>query len=150
MHQLEYQIEEADLPNLTELIRSCQFFGAERSGRLCPEQRLALAVLHDAINILRKWNGSGNRDKQRAFVEAGQWVATRGFSHTFSFDSLCDTLDIAPDMLRERLASFVTDFGMRTRPSSHGQPLHALSREPNATRPLPARRNAHTPCSAFS
>jgi hypothetical protein len=90
MHQPEYQVAEADSPNLTELIRPCQFLGAARSRRLCPEQRLALAVLHDAINILQGWNGSGSRDKQRVFAEAGQWVTTRGFGHPFSFDSLCD------------------------------------------------------------
>jgi hypothetical protein len=77
---------------------------------------LALAVLHDAINILRGWNGLGGRDKQRAFAEAGQWVTTPGLSHVFSFDGVCDALEIEPNMLRERLAPFVADFGMRIGP----------------------------------
>jgi hypothetical protein len=133
MHQPPYQIGEADSPNLTGIIRPCQFFGASRSGRHCPEQRLTLAVLHDVINILRRWNGLGNRYKQRAFAEAGQWVATRGFSHALSFDRVCDALDIAPDMLRAHLASCVTDIEMKTRPVRMAPPLHALRHGEYAT-----------------
>jgi len=64
---------------------------------------LFIAVLVDAINILQGWHRLGSARKRRAFAEAGQWVNTRGTHYPFSFDSICDALSIAPDILRQRL-----------------------------------------------
>jgi hypothetical protein len=72
-------------------------------GGLCSEQRLMLAVLVDAINILQGWNRVGSARKRRAFAEAAQWVITKGTHYPFSFDSICDALGIDPEVLRARL-----------------------------------------------
>jgi hypothetical protein len=70
---------------------------------LSSEQRLMLAVLVDAINVLQGWQRVGSARKRRAFAEAAQWVCTRGTNYPFSFDSVCDALEIDPDVLRSRL-----------------------------------------------
>ncbi len=88
---------------LTGIILPAQYFGAMGSSGLCSEQRLMLAVLVDAINVLQGWQRLGSARKRRAFAEAGQWVNTRGTSYPFAFDSICDALGIDPEILRERL-----------------------------------------------
>jgi hypothetical protein len=112
-HQPERQIDHSDSLAFTDVILPCQFFGAMGGSGLCAEQRLMLAVLVDAINILQGWNRMGSARKRRAFAEAGQWVTAHGRNYPFSFDSVCDALGIDPEMLRERLASLVMGFGMQ-------------------------------------
>jgi hypothetical protein len=101
----EQAIESTDTLAFTDIILPAQYFGAMRGGALCSEQRLMLAVLVDAINILQGWQRLGSARKRRAFAEAGQWVNTRGTSYPFSFDSICDALEIDPEMLRGRLSA---------------------------------------------
>ncbi|HEX4211072.1 MAG TPA: hypothetical protein VHY56_11800 [Candidatus Binataceae bacterium] len=120
-HQPERQIDQSDPLAFTDVILPCQFFGAMGGNGLCAEQRLMLAVLVDAINILQGFNRMGSARKRRAFAEAGQWVTTQGRSYPFSFDSVCDALGIDPEMLRERLASLVMGFGMQSRLGGSGR-----------------------------
>ena len=86
-----------------DIILPAQYFGALGSVGLSSEQRLMLAVLVDAINLLQGWQRVGSARKRRAFAEAAQWVNTRGTNDPFSFDSVCDALELDPDMLRSRL-----------------------------------------------
>jgi len=79
---------------LSDIILPSQYFGAMGSGGLCSEQRLMLAVLVDAINVLQGWRGVGNARKRRAFAEAAHWVNTIGTGYPFSFDSICDALGL--------------------------------------------------------
>lgn len=94
---------EADL-GFTDIILPAQYFGAMGSGGLCSEQRLMLAVLVDALNILQSWQRLGSARKRRAFAEAAQWVNMRGTGYPFSFDSICDALGIDSEVLRQRLS----------------------------------------------
>lgn len=94
---------EADL-GLTDIILPAQYFGTMGTTGLCSEQRLMLAVMVDAINLLQSWQRLGGARKRRAFAEAAQWVNMRGTSYPFSFDSICDALNIDSDGLRQRLS----------------------------------------------
>ncbi len=100
---------EADL-GFTDIILPSQYFGAMGSAKLCCEQRLMLAVLVDAINILQGWQRAGSARKRRAFADAAQWVNTRGTGYPFSFDSICDALNIDPEVLRRRLSGLTMGF----------------------------------------
>src|SRR5215471_9705910 len=86
-----------------DIILPSQYFGAMGSVGLSGEQRLMLAVLADAINVLRSWRYVGNVRKRRTFAEAAQWVITRGTRHVFSFDGVCDALEIDSAQVRSRL-----------------------------------------------
>lgn len=105
MEQANRDFDGGDALGLTDIILPSQYFGAMGGGGLCSEQRLMLAVLVDAINILQGWHRLGSARKRRAFAEAGQWVNTRGTAYPFAFDSICDALGIDSDMLRARLSA---------------------------------------------
>ena len=107
--------EGSDSLTVTDVILPSQFFGAMGGGGLCSEQRLMLAVLVDAINILQGWNHLGNVRKRREFAEAAQWVNTRGTNYPFSFDSVCDALAIEPSILRGRLSGLAMGRGASDR-----------------------------------
>ena len=92
-----------DLLSETDIILPSQYFGLVGSVGMSGEQRLMLAVLVDAINVLQSWKGTGSAHKRRNFAEAAQWVNTRGTGYPFSFDSVCDALEIDTDLLRSRL-----------------------------------------------
>jgi hypothetical protein len=97
--------EITDALSQMDVILPSQYFGALGSVGLSSEQRLMLAVLVDAINVLQGWQRVGSARKRRAFAEAAQWVNTSGTSYPFSFDSVCDALEIDPNVLRSRLRS---------------------------------------------
>jgi hypothetical protein len=68
----------------------------------CQEQRLMLAVLVDAINVLQSWQDGGSARKRRNFADAAQWVNMRGTAHPFSFDNVCAALEIDSELLGSR------------------------------------------------
>ena len=92
-----------DVLSPADIILPAQYFGTMGNGGLSGEQRLMLAVLIDAINVLQSWQGGKNMRKRRDFAEAAQWVNTCGTSHPFSFDSVCDALEIDSELVRSRL-----------------------------------------------
>ena len=85
------------------IILPSQYFGSIGSVGLSAEQRLMLAVLVDAINVLQTRHEGGNMCKRRNFAEAAEWVNTQGSRHLFSFDGVCDALEIDSELLRSRL-----------------------------------------------
>src|ERR1700730_12091576 len=103
MEHAKHEIEATDLPGRADVMLPSQFFGPMGSGGLHSEQRLMLAVLVDAINILQGWNRMGSARKRRTFADAAQWVTTKGTNYPFSFDSVCDALGIDSEVVRERL-----------------------------------------------
>jgi hypothetical protein len=87
----------------SDVLLPTQYFGAMGDGALRSEQRLMLAVLVDAINVLQDRNPMATARTRKAFREAAAWVMTSGNPNLFSFDSVCDALNIAPEWLREQL-----------------------------------------------
>jgi hypothetical protein len=94
-----------DILSQAEIILPSQYYGSSGSAR-SGEQRLILAVLVDAINVLQHWKGTGSRRKRRNFAEAAQWVNARGTTDPFSFESVCEALDVDSELLRSRLRVF--------------------------------------------
>lgn len=91
-----------------DVILRSQFFEMVGVRSLSSEQRLMLAVLADAINILQDWRGAFSARKRRLFIEAARWVMARGSNVPFSFDNVCDALEISSEALRNRLSSMAT------------------------------------------
>ena len=87
----------------SDVLLPTQYFGAMGDGALRSEQRLMLAVLADAINVLQDRNPMATVRKRKAFAAAAKWVIMKGTHDLFSFDSICDVLNIAPEWLREQL-----------------------------------------------
>jgi hypothetical protein len=63
------------------------------------ELRLMVAVLEDAINILRK------RPRSRAGREAREWLASKDATWPFAFERICDALDLDVDSVRRQVSS---------------------------------------------
>jgi hypothetical protein len=104
-----------DIVSQADIILPSQYFAMVGSAGRSGEQRLMLAVLLDAINILEGWRGTGSARKRRNFAEAGAWVNNRRAAHPFAFDSICDALEIDADRLRSRLQRLIVRSANSTR-----------------------------------
>jgi len=72
--------------------------------RKTPEQYLMLAVLDDAVSCFQKYFVARDKKKTRLFCEAEEWILLQGKSDCFfSFDNICETLDLNPGLIREGL-----------------------------------------------
>jgi hypothetical protein len=100
-----------DLSNaLPDIMLPSQFFELVGSARnFSSEQRLLLAVLTDAINVLRVSRVSPNRLHRESFDEASCWIFEDGLSSPLSFDHVCDALGVDAERLRRRLSEMVSD-----------------------------------------
>ena len=67
------------------------------------ERLLMLAVLEDALDCYRKCRRSRDAATRLLFDETRAWVESREHDTLFSFESICEALDIDPDYLRRRL-----------------------------------------------
>jgi len=68
------------------------------------EQELVLAVLEDAVSCFQKYFAARDKIGMRLFGEAEEWILLQGKSNWFfSFDYICETLDLNPDYIRNGL-----------------------------------------------
>jgi hypothetical protein len=68
-----------------------------------PEKALMLAVLEDAIANFRKNVFLRNSSGKALAREPENWIADKNRDNLFSFENICDFLDIDPDYLRRGL-----------------------------------------------
>jgi len=107
-NQARKAVPEVDIRPLPDVILPSQFFlGA--SG-LSSEQRLMLAVLLDAINIVRDYRDSTSPRKRKSFTEASAWIFDEGIDGPMSFDHVCDALGVSPASLRNWLSQQGSSF----------------------------------------
>jgi hypothetical protein len=107
----------AYLNRIPDVLLKSQYFESIGTRTLSSEQRLMLAVLADAINVLGDYRVSPNRRKRNSFNEASSWVFANGITSPLSFDHVCDALSVDAESLRRRLSDLV---------SEHGSTLHKL------------------------
>ena len=91
-------------PIQQEIILPSQF--AERGQARTPEQRLMLAVLSDALDLLLARLRPGAlkaTSRPRAIAEARAWVESDDTLWPFSFENVCGALGLHPDWLRRRV-----------------------------------------------
>src|SRR5271167_5257254 len=94
------------LPGLFEpdTLLPIQYFEAMRRKHLLEgEKRLILSVLEDAIECFMKCMDSATNKGQRLYREADEWIALEDKHWVFSFDNVCDMLDINPEYMRRGL-----------------------------------------------
>jgi len=94
------------LPGLFEpdTLLPIQYFEAMRKKHLLEgEKRLILSVLEDAVECFMKCIDSPTSKGQRLFRDADEWIALEDKHWVFSFDNVCDMLDINPNYLRRGL-----------------------------------------------
>jgi hypothetical protein len=69
-------------------------------GHLGPEERLMFAVLSDAVECFQKYLGANGRRCQRLFLDAETWIKCRESRWPYSFEHICEVLDLNPNYLR--------------------------------------------------
>ena len=82
-----------------------QYYDGMRADNGCarPIKRLMLAVLEDAVRCYLTYANSRSRPQRRLFVEAEGWLMDRKADGAFAFETICETLGIDPNCLREGL-----------------------------------------------
>ena len=94
------------LPGLFEpdTLLPIQYFEAMRKKHLLEgEKRLILSVLEDAVECFMKCIDSSTSKGQRLFRDADEWISLEDKHWVFSFDNVCDMLDINPEYMRRGL-----------------------------------------------
>ena len=94
------------LPGLFEpdTLLPIQYFEAMRRKHLLEgEKRLILSVLEDAVECFMKCIDSATNKGQRLFRDADEWIDLEDKRWVFSFDNVCDMLDINPEYMRRGL-----------------------------------------------
>ena len=74
-----------------------------RHGPLAAERQLMLAVLADAVRSYLGHRGARDRESRALVHETLAWFASPDRTTLFSFESICDALDIDPDYVRRML-----------------------------------------------
>ena len=97
------------LSRIPDAILPSQFFESVGAQTFSCEQRLMLAVLADAINLLGSADSSNLR--RRSYNEAWSWVFAKRITSSLSFDHVCDALGINAESLRRRLSELVSEHG---------------------------------------
>jgi hypothetical protein len=78
-----------------------QFYAAFRGGSAVRgEKRLMLAVLQDALDCYQKYAFAKDGHGRQLFADADVWVSCEDRDWYFSFENICETLEINPAYLR--------------------------------------------------
>jgi hypothetical protein len=104
-------VEFDPLRPLPDVILPSQFFGSAGAKAFSCEQRLMLAVLTDAINILGEYRVSPSQRQRESFNEASSWVFGEGVEGPLTFEHVCDALGVNAPSLRIRLSDLVSKSG---------------------------------------
>jgi hypothetical protein len=115
-----------------DVILRSQFFETVGSRALSSEQRLMLAVLADAINVVQEFGGSTSLRKRNSFNDAWSWFFTKGITCPLSFENVCDALGIDAQGLRWRLSELAAGRG--------GSPLRLRLKEASRMQRLTVNR----------
>lgn len=70
-----------------------------------PEQRLMIAVLHDAFDCVEKYRFATNTRERQLFREAQRWFLSDEPDWPYSFECICGVLDLDSNAVRQRLAA---------------------------------------------
>ena len=74
-----------------------------RSAFLDGETRLVFAVLEDAVRTYLRLRDSSRRRDRIEFAEVARWFEARTGSVPFSFDYICEVLELEPESFRRQL-----------------------------------------------
>lgn len=100
-----------------DVLLPAQYFSAfRRAGGLERERLLMLAVLEDAVDCYQKFAHARDPRGRQMFLEAEEWVGSTDRSWLFSFENICDTLEINAEYVRRGLREWRVKY-------QHGRPM---------------------------
>lgn len=100
-------LEESSFPELAapDILTPAQWFAGahDDNTRFHGTKQLMLAVLVDALQRLQNCTASDSAIKRRRLAEVEAWIADRDAQGPFAFETVCETLGIDADYLRNGL-----------------------------------------------
>ena len=72
----------------------------QQNGHFEPEERLMFAVLTDAVECFQKYLDAKSRRCRTLFAEAETWINSKDSRSPFSFEQICQALNISPSYIR--------------------------------------------------
>src|SRR3989338_2740278 len=78
-------------------------YSGRRGNPKIPELHLVLMILQDAVDCFQKYLFASTAEKRREFDDAERWILSNDREWPFSFNNVCNLLNINPDYLREGL-----------------------------------------------
>ena len=95
---------EADTLFQPDTILPLQYFERmRRNAFLQGEKKLLLAVLEDAVGCFQKYSFAHDKKGRARFEDAEHWIMEESDDGVFSFNAVCELLEIDPDYLRRGL-----------------------------------------------
>ena len=88
------------------LLPSQYFAALRRKGAHEPERRLVIAVLQDAVDCFQKHWAARDRKARQLYLDAEEWIGSDDRSWPFSFENVCDLLQINSEYLRRGLMTW--------------------------------------------
>src|SRR3990167_10926500 len=95
--------------------------GRARRGVEQPERRLLMAVLEDALDILRKPVPADCAKRHERHAETWEWFQSRERGRIFAYEMVCEVLGLDPDAVRATLTDYAPR-PMGTPPRLGGNP----------------------------
>jgi len=80
------------------------------------ERRLMLAVLEDAIDCFQKYAHTNDLRGRQLFLESYEWIMSPDKRWLFSFENICQIVDMNPDYIRQGLSRWRTQNGKTSVP----------------------------------
>ena len=85
------------------LLPSQYFETIKRNAYLEPEKRLILAVLEETVTDFQKYIYARDSKGRQKFNEAEKYILGRSVDWLFSFENVCEVLELSPSYLRDGL-----------------------------------------------
>jgi hypothetical protein len=117
------------------LLPSQYFAILRRKGAHEPERRLVVAVLEDAVECFQKHIRARDIKARQLFRDAEEWIRSQDRSWPFSFENVCDLLQINPEYLRRGLMAW-RDRQLNGQPREKIVPLKLAASSPPAAEGL--------------
>lgn len=85
-------------------VASDEFFDNYRRSRYWePEKQLLMALMLDAVHCYRKYRAERDPTAKKQFRDARGWLMSPGKAWVFSFENVCEFLNIDPAYVRSGL-----------------------------------------------
>jgi hypothetical protein len=104
-HTTEHSPEPLRIELAPELVLPAQFQpGVRHDSSLCPEKRLMLAVLEEAVGDYQRCLDATGNEARRQFKDAAEWFACEDTEWPYSFLNICNALGLEASYVRAGLA----------------------------------------------
>jgi|ERR1700737_4075974 hypothetical protein len=107
-------------------------------------KRLMLAVLVDAVRCFQAYAAARNPAERLRFAEAEAWILDHKAEGPFAFVTICESLGIEPNCMREGIRQFGSLHADGTKPSRLGWRSPANRTRPTVSSIRPRHRQCRT------